>query len=121
MYVARPYNFNLSPLFLQGDKLEIYRDITLSSSAVHFLMKNSFDMGAVFTKGVPYLSREEEASALQNYIRRQESQSTIPDIIIPPSDVEAHKFYDKAKKTISDWFGKEQVCLAVSPAVSLPF
>jgi poly(A)-specific ribonuclease len=111
MYVARPYNFNVSPLLIHGEKLEIKRDITFQSSAIHFLIKNSFDIGAVFTKGVPYLSREEESIARINYSKKQEMSTNIPDIVISPDDDEALAFYHKAKKTIFDFAKQKKVCL----------
>jgi poly(A)-specific ribonuclease len=111
MYVARPYNFNVSPLLIHGDKLEIKRDITFQSSAIHFLINHSFDIGAVFTKGVSYLSREEESTARINYSKKQEMSTNIPDIVISPDDDEAVAFYTKARKTIFDFANQKKVCL----------
>jgi poly(A)-specific ribonuclease len=111
MYVARPYNFNVSPLLIHEDKLDVRRDITLQSSAIQFLIKNSFDIGAVFTKGVPYLSREEEIFARLSYSKKQEFSSNIPDIVIAPDDEEAVAFYTKARKTIFDFTNQKKVCL----------
>lgn len=110
MYVARPYNLNVTPLFVQGDKLDINRDVTLSSSAIHFLQKNSFDLGKVFTKGVPYLSRDEEVYARQRYAKRQEDSVRIPDIVISESDHAALEFYRKARQTLSEWANAKKVC-----------
>ena len=111
MYVARPYNFNVSPLLIHGEKLDIKRDITFQSGAVQFLTKHSFDIGAVFTKGVPYLSREEESIARINYSKKQEMSANIPDIVISPEDDEAVAFYSKARKTIFDFANQKKVCL----------
>jgi poly(A)-specific ribonuclease len=110
MYVARPYNFNVTPLFVQGDRLDINRDITFSSSAIQFLQKNSFDVGAVFTRGVPYLSREEEESARQKFAKRQENSASIPDIVISESDESALEFFRNARTTISKWANAKKVC-----------
>jgi poly(A)-specific ribonuclease len=109
MYVARPYNFNVTPLFVQGDKLDTNRDITLSSSAIQFLQKNSFDLGKVFTRGVPYLSREEEVYARQRYAKRQDDSARIPDIVISESDHAALDFYHKARQTLSEWTNAKKV------------
>lgn len=109
MYVARPYNFNVSPLLIHDERLDIKRDITFQSSAVHFLIKHSFDIGAVFTKGVPYLSREEESVAGINYLKKQEMATNIPDIVISPDDNEAVEFYSKARKTIFDFANQKKV------------
>jgi hypothetical protein len=109
MYVARPYNFNVTPLFIHGDRLDINRDITLSSSAIQFLIKNSFDLGAVFQKGVPYLSREEEVSAKQIFAKRQTNAASIPDIVIPENDAAALKWYNNAKQEMSNWVNATKV------------
>ncbi len=101
MYVARPYNFNLSPLLTHGDKLGVYRDITFSTSSIHFLQKHGLDIGAVFTKGVPYLSREEQAFALQNYDQVQENRLHISDILISPDDIKVLEFYRMVRATVS--------------------
>jgi len=110
MYITRPYNFNVSPLLIDGEKLEIKRDITFQSGAVQFLIKNSFDIGAVFTKGVPYLSIEEESIARINYSKKQEMSTNIPDVVISPDDDEAVAFYTKARKTIYDFANQKKVC-----------
>lgn len=109
MYVARPYNFNVTPLFIHGDRLEIKRDITLSTSAITFLIKNSFDIGAVFTKGVHYLSREDEALARLNYVKKQESSSAIPDVAISAMDPKELAFYERARQTILDFTNQKKV------------
>lgn len=41
------------------------RSDRFNSSACDFLSKNRFDFGKVFTAGVPYLSRDEEAEILE--------------------------------------------------------
>ncbi|KFY06733.1 hypothetical protein V492_07795 [Pseudogymnoascus sp. VKM F-4246] len=103
VYTARPYNFNINPLLEDGDKLDIYRDITLSSSSMHFLRKNFFDVGAVFTKGISYISRKEQIQARQAFQERQNRNSTIPDIEISPSDHATLNFYRKARQQLLDW------------------
>jgi poly(A)-specific ribonuclease len=110
MYVARPYNFNISPLLVHGERLDIRRDFTFQSGAVQFLIKHSFDMGAVFTKGIPYISREEESVARVNYEKKQEMANSIPDVVISPDDEEAVAFYTKARKTIFDFANQKKVC-----------
>jgi len=103
MYIARPYNFNLSPLFIHGDRLEIDRRFTFSSSACDFLQRNSFDFGKVFSSGIPYLSQEEEARARTQFNHRAEQTLKIPDVVIPLNDPEALDFYRLSRKKISDW------------------
>jgi poly(A)-specific ribonuclease len=109
-YVARPYNFSVSPLFIEGDRLKINRDITFSTKNVQFLMDNSFNMGAIFTKGVPYLSREEEATTRQIFIKSQDRSTQIPDLFISPSDGEALGFYHMVRKTVSAFAKQKEVC-----------
>jgi poly(A)-specific ribonuclease len=108
-YVARPYNINMSPLFLRGDQLGINRDITLSSSAMHFLLKNNFDIGTVFKRGVPYLSRMEEAYARQKFSERQDVISNIPDLVIEESNQAGWDFYRSMKKQITEWLADPKV------------
>ncbi|OBT87011.1 hypothetical protein VE02_03691 [Pseudogymnoascus sp. 03VT05] len=103
VYTARPYNFNINPLLEDGDKLDIYRDITLSSSSMHFLRKNCFDIGAVFTKGISYISRKEQAQARQAFQERQNRNSTIPDIEIGPGDQATLDFYRNARRQLLEW------------------
>ncbi|KFX94431.1 hypothetical protein O988_06301 [Pseudogymnoascus sp. VKM F-3808] len=103
VYTARPYNFNINPLLEDGDRLDIYRDITLSSSSMHFLRKNCFDIGAVFTKGISYISRNEQAQARQAFHERQNRNSTIPDVEIDPGDQVTLSFYRDARRQLLEW------------------
>lgn len=102
-YLARPFNFNVSPLFLWDRAFDIDRRIVFSSSATDFLQREGFDFGKVFRSGVPYMSIEEESEARKNYQHRINSTSSIPDVIISPSDVEALGFYRSARATINRW------------------
>ncbi|RDW59480.1 hypothetical protein BP6252_12567 [Coleophoma cylindrospora] len=102
MYIARPYNFHLSPLFIHGDRLDIDRKFSFSSSACDFLLKNNFDFGKIFEKGIPYLSRHEEQDARERFVDRVNG-SKRGDIIIQPSEPETLNFYRNARKTIGDW------------------
>jgi hypothetical protein len=107
MYIARPYNFFITPLLEERDRLDIYRDITLSSSALHFLQNNKFDIGAVFERGVFYASRHEEAEA-RKYVVVEKEYS---DIYVKADDPEALDFYRKARITIRKWAGETKVCI----------
>lgn len=106
MYLARPYNFNLSPLFLEKDRLGIERKFSFSSGALHFLMgeKVLFDIAAPFTSGVPYLSREEEA-----YARKKYNSQKFNDVTINPGDMDALNFYRNARQTIREWANEPKV------------
>lgn len=70
---------------------------------MHFLRKNCFDIGAVFTKGISYISRKEQAQARQAFLDRQNRNSTIPDIEISPGDQATLNFYRNARKQLLDW------------------
>jgi hypothetical protein len=100
IYVARPYNFNVSPLFTDDERLGINRDFTLSSSAIQFLQRNHFDVGAIFRSGVPYLSRTEDETARKVYTQKEDRSANIADLVISPSDNEALNFYRKARETV---------------------
>jgi hypothetical protein len=123
-YVAQPYNFNVSPLFIEGDRLRISRDITFSTKNVQFLIDHSFDIGAIFTKGVPYLSREEETTARRIFMKSQDKSSQIPDLIVQPGDAEALDFYNRVRKTIYTFVNQKKVCrrfLRISGNMFFPY
>lgn len=70
---------------------------------MHFLRKNCFDIGAVFTKGISYISRKEQIQARQAFIERQNRNSNIPDIEIGPGDQATLTFYRDARKKLLEW------------------
>ncbi|EPE28802.1 Ribonuclease H-like protein [Glarea lozoyensis ATCC 20868] len=107
-YLARPYNFYLSPLQAAGVDIRLERDFTFSSSACEFLLKNDFNFGTLFKSGVPYLSRTEEDVHREEYQARTSRTSTIPDLIIPASDTTNLTFYRKARSTISEWINSSK-------------
>ncbi|KAI1007377.1 hypothetical protein K3495_g842 [Podosphaera aphanis] len=108
-YLARPYNFNLSPLSSGGIDIGLQRTICFSSSACDFLLKNKFDFGKVFEQGVPYLSREEEAELRRENSERVARLSSIPDIEMKSDDTNALEFYQDAQKTIAEWIKKPEL------------
>jgi len=103
-YLARPYNFNLSPLSAEGVDLRLERVFSFSSSACDFLSKNGFEFGKVFSQGIPYLSREEEDESRAEYRQRADKNAKIPDIIIATNDSATLEFYRGARRNISTWF-----------------
>lgn len=109
-YLARPYNFNLTPLSAEGVDLRLDRQFTFSTSACDFLNKNSFDFGKVFREGVPYLSRDEEDERREEYAQRASKNAKIPDIVIAADDMSTIEFSRAARKTISDWVKEEKAC-----------
>lgn len=103
MYLARPFNFNVSPLSADGIDLRLDRNFSFSSSACDFLKANHFDFGRVFTDGVPYLSRAEEAERCKEFTQRMEKRIRNPDIMVTPEDVPTLEFYHQARRTIAEW------------------
>lgn len=101
-YLARPYNFFLSPLQANGVEFRMDRRFEFSSSACDFLNKNNFDFGKVFSSGVPYLSRHEEVEIRKKEAERADRDSKISDIILQPGSPEL-TFYRAARATISTW------------------
>ncbi|TVY41998.1 Poly(A)-specific ribonuclease [Lachnellula subtilissima] len=102
-YLARPYNFYLSPLSADGVDLRLERNFTFSTSACDFLTKNHFDFGRMFREGIPYLSQREQRDVEEEYDQRENRAANIPDITIPPSDTANLKFVRQARQDITAW------------------
>lgn len=100
-YVLRPYNISLSPLL--DERLDIKREIGFQSGAVAFLLSHGFDLGAPFTSGVQYLSREEAARAKQMAYDRAENKNVIHDIQLKEEDVDSLDFVRRAREAITAW------------------
>lgn len=100
-YVLRPYNFELSPL-IEERGLEIERIFSYQSGAVDFLLKVGFDMSMPFTRGIPYLSRDESREAREKHARRQD-KTAIADIQIKPTETESLAFLDHVRQQIDAW------------------
>jgi hypothetical protein len=111
-YLARPYNFNLSPLFFLDNRIKDRfpeRKIVFSSSAADFLQGEGFDFGKVFSQGVFYLSHAEEEETRARFRIRNERENGKSDVVIPPGDAKALEFYRNARKTIAAWVNAEKV------------
>jgi len=106
MYIARPYNFNLSPLFIERDRLGIERTFSFSSGAIQFLLgeRVNFDIAAPFYTGVPYISRDEEEEA-----RNKFHNVVFNDVVISPTDSEALAFFRNSRQTIKKWIEEPEV------------
>lgn len=65
-------------------------------------MSHGFNMEAPFTKGVPYLSREEEQTAINLELSRQ-NKSEIADILLRPDETESIQFVRKVRADIEKW------------------
>ncbi|KAH8653092.1 ribonuclease H-like domain-containing protein [Tricladium varicosporioides] len=105
-YLARPYNFNLSPLSTDKD-VKLERTFSFSSSACDFLQRNHFDFGRMFRHGVPYLSRKEEDELREEYMGRANRNSKIPDVVVSTSDPNALAFQRNSRDTIKAWLEKD--------------
>ncbi|KAK4983918.1 hypothetical protein LTR50_006914 [Elasticomyces elasticus] len=60
-YVLKPYNIYVNPAI--DERVDIERSFAFQSGAVHFLLKNGFQIELPFTRGVTYLSRDEAKRA----------------------------------------------------------
>jgi poly(A)-specific ribonuclease len=85
-----------------GD-LRLERMFAFSSSASGFLYSKKFDFGKVFTHGIPYLSRDEEAGCREEYNQRADIYAKMPNIKIRRDDHKTKAFYRRARGTIHDW------------------
>jgi poly(A)-specific ribonuclease len=64
---ARTFNLNIDPKISKTLEMHLAmdRDLTIQGSAARFLTDEGFAMGALFHKGVQYLSRSEEEEAVE--------------------------------------------------------
>ncbi|MCJ1436352.1 hypothetical protein MMC27_005731 [Xylographa pallens] len=104
-YTARPYNFYLNPIF--EVKLDIERIFSFQSGAVEFLLSHGFNMQAPFTLGVPYLSREEEITAMNMELARQD-KAAIADIHLRSDELESIQFVRKVREDIEKWKNRKE-------------
>ena len=109
IYIARPYNMNLSPLLTE--KLGIDREFAFKSSNVEWLINNTgFSIEGPFMNGLPYLSREEEKAALEEQKRTLDPRSSIPDIHLTEDEVDDIKFVQDIRKKVRCWLKLEVGC-----------
>ncbi|KAF2497798.1 CAF1-domain-containing protein [Lophium mytilinum] len=102
-YVLRPYNFNISPLLDdQLDQWGLERNFAFQSGACQFLLSHGFKMDLPFTKGVPYLSRDETKLAKQLAYAKLDKAS-IADIVLKDNEVQAIAFMGNVREAISQW------------------
>lgn len=114
--MARPYNFMLSPLFIEKDRLKLERTFSFSSATMHFLLGIEFDIEGPFKYGVPYLSRDEEHQAREIF----KSLSVFADVIIKPDETEALQFVRISQTAIQAWVNEPQVNLLLVNLLSFP-
>ena len=65
-------------------------------------MSHKFRMEAPFLDGIPYLSREEEVTARQIAMNRQ-NKSSVAEIDLKEGDVEATAFVERIRSEIDTW------------------
>jgi poly(A)-specific ribonuclease len=99
-YVLKPLNFPLNPSF--DEELDLERIFSFQSGAVDFLLKNNFNLSEPFTRGVPYLSRDEEKMAKQKAKERQD-KSRFDVIELSENDVETRQFLEKVRGEINEY------------------
>ncbi|KAI1608372.1 poly(A)-specific ribonuclease [Exophiala viscosa] len=98
-YVARPYNFNLSPL--PATKEQVFRRVwSYNSGAISFLMRNGFNVERPLTQGVHYLSRQEEDEVRKKLIEDDRARSKIPDMTLKDDD---SVLVEHIKQRVNEW------------------
>lgn len=105
-YVVKPYNFNLNPII--EERIGLDRTFSYQGSAVEFLLCHGFRMELPFTRGVPYLSREEATLATKQALERLD-RNNIEDIVLKEDEVEALEFMDEVRDAITKWRGQKSV------------
>lgn len=70
-------------------------------------------MEAPYLEGVPYLSREEEASARRIMLARQD-KNAIADIEIEPDDLDSLEFVRRVRHDIEVWRNRDEVGITAS-------
>ena len=76
--------------------------------AVDFLLAHNFQFDAAFTRGIAYLSFEEEANA-RAIATADWGRDTLPDIGIRPDDVENLDLMRRVRKEILEWQQQDKV------------
>lgn len=100
VYIARPYNIYLNPVV--GERLNIDRIFSFQSSAVDFLMTHGFSIEGPFYNGLPYLSREEEATAIKGE-RTRLDRTSVADIHLNENETEALDLVRTVRQKVKKW------------------
>lgn len=117
-YVLRPYNINISPLL--DERLDFEREISFQSGACSFLLGCGFDLGAPFTKGVQYLSREEAERAKRLAHDRIDKKNVIQDLQLKDTDTESLDFVRRCREAITAWQKSTSTTLEITTSTGLP-
>lgn len=76
--------------------------------AMEFLQGNHFSIDALSKYGVRYLSRVEEASAIEHALRKHTPQST-EEVEINEEDQETQEFLRAVRRAINNWLAEGKV------------
>ncbi|KAJ6164821.1 hypothetical protein N7470_003493 [Penicillium chermesinum] len=105
IYVLKPYNINVSPMIRQ--ELGINRDWTLMSCSMEFLMGHNFNMQEVCQAGVRYLSREEEADAIQVAANKFDPEKAAEAVTGKDLDQKHQLFLIQVRHAINTWLANK--------------
>ncbi|KIW40838.1 uncharacterized protein PV06_08009 [Exophiala oligosperma] len=98
-YVARPYNFHLSPLPATSEN--VFRRVwSYNSGAISFLLRHGFNIERPFSQGVHYLSRQEEHEVRDKLIADEKSKANMPNMVLKDED---SVLVDHIRQSISQW------------------
>ena len=100
-YGLHPYNFSLSPLILE--RLDLERIFSFQSGAAQFLVEHGFQIDLPFTKGVPYLSRNEAKSVKEREYAKLRKRAVVDIDLSKPEDAAAVEFMDDVRDAIKNW------------------
>ncbi|ETN43161.1 uncharacterized protein HMPREF1541_02319 [Cyphellophora europaea CBS 101466] len=101
-YVARTYNFHLSPLPALKER-HFTRDWSSNSGAVGFLSKCGFRFDLPITAGIPYLSRREEQIARLKMIADNAPKTSLQNMDVKPVD---QPLIDHIRSATAAWLAK---------------
>ncbi|KAF7717609.1 Uncharacterized protein PECH_007619 [Penicillium ucsense] len=100
-YKMKPYNIWLNPCLDRN--LNVNRDFTFMGWSMDFLTGHGFDAGNVFTKGIRYLSRDEEDTVREEAIRRWSPQGSFKNLDGRLRDEANVRFLQAVRLEIKAW------------------
>ncbi|KAJ5714761.1 uncharacterized protein N7483_011942 [Penicillium malachiteum] len=103
-YTLKPYNIDLSPFV--DRMLDVNRDWVSMSWAMEFLVNNSFSIDNACKNGVRYLSRQEEAQALELAEQRYSLEGSKRSIEVKETDKESLEFLNSVRGQINRWLSQ---------------
>ena len=100
-FVLKSYNFFLNPV--PQDRIWVEREYTFHSGAIKFLRDQRFNLDLPLVRGVPYLSRAEEASSRRSWETYTRSKDFSVDTILRANDQPSLAFMQQVKEDINAW------------------